>query len=67
MTIFQGNENLGMAMTFTLVTHVREQLSTILEDRMKKMKKEEVERERKALEVGVIPSAHLRGLTDSIP
>ena len=56
-----------MAMTFTLVTHVREQLSTILEDRMKKIQKEEVEKERKALEVGVIPSAYFQGLTDSIP
>jgi Na+-translocating ferredoxin:NAD+ oxidoreductase RnfG subunit len=56
-----------MAMTFTLVAHVREQLSTILQDRVKKKNQEEAERERKALEVGVIPSAYFQGLTDSIP
>ena len=55
-----------MAMTFTLVTHVRERLSTILQDRMKKKNDEEAEKERKALEVGVIPPAYLRGLTNSI-
>lgn len=55
-----------MAMTFTLVAHVREQLSTILQDRVKKKKKEEAETERKALEVGVIPPAYPQGLTGSI-
>ena len=53
-------------MTFTLVAHVREQLSTILQDRVKKKQKEEAETERKALEVGVIPPTDLQGLTDSI-
>jgi hypothetical protein len=67
LTIFQGNENLGMAMTFTLITHVREQLSTVLQDRVKKKNEEEAEKERKTLEVGVIPAAHFQGLTDSIP
>ena len=52
-------------MTFTLVAHTCEQLSTILQDRMKKKKAEEAEQERKAVEVGVIPSAHFQGLTDS--
>lgn len=47
-----------MAMTFTLVTHVREQLCVVLQDRVKKKKAEETEREQKALEVGVINSAH---------
>jgi len=47
-----------MAMTFTLVTHVREQLSTILQDRVKKKKGEEAEKERQAHEVGVISSAY---------
>jgi len=47
-----------MAMTFTLVAHVREQLSVVLQDRVKKKKAEEAEKERKALEVGVIVPAH---------
>jgi len=54
-------------MTFTLVAHVREQLSTILQDRMKKKTEEEAERERKALEVGVMSSACFQGLNGSIP
>ncbi|PVF95956.1 RWD-domain-containing protein [Serendipita vermifera] len=45
-----GNENIGTAMTFTLVSHLREQLSEILKERAEKIKQEEQEKERKALE-----------------
>ncbi len=47
----QGEENLGMAMTFTLVSHLREQLSTLVRSRADKRRKEELEKERLALEV----------------
>ncbi|CAG8683361.1 16546_t:CDS:2 [Acaulospora colombiana] len=46
----KGNENIGIAMTFTLVSHLREQLSEILKERAEKIKREEQEKERKALE-----------------
>ncbi|KIM24428.1 hypothetical protein M408DRAFT_317654 [Serendipita vermifera MAFF 305830] len=45
-----GNENTGMAMTFTLVTHLREQLTTILQARAEKIQQEEMEKERRAIE-----------------
>ncbi|KAK0210728.1 ubiquitin-conjugating enzyme/RWD-like protein [Desarmillaria ectypa] len=45
-----GEENLGMAMTFTLVSHLREQLSTLVRSRADKRRKEELEKERLALE-----------------
>ncbi|CCA73824.1 related to RWD domain-containing protein-Laccaria bicolor [Serendipita indica DSM 11827] len=45
-----GNENIGMAMTFTLVSHLREQLSSILQERAEKIKREEMEKERRAIE-----------------
>lgn len=45
-----GEENLGMAMTFTLVSHLREQLVTLVRDRAERRRKEEMERERLALE-----------------
>ena len=40
-----------MAMTFTLVSHLREQLVALVRDRAEKQRKEEVEKERLALEV----------------
>ncbi|KAI0928802.1 hypothetical protein AcW2_004688 [Taiwanofungus camphoratus] len=46
-----GEENLGMAMTFTLVSHLREQLSALVTSRIERRKKEETERERQALQV----------------
>ncbi|KAH7916064.1 RWD-domain-containing protein [Hygrophoropsis aurantiaca] len=46
-----GNENLGMAMTFTLVSHLREQLSILVRDRVEIKIAEEREKERIALEV----------------
>jgi hypothetical protein len=41
-----------MAMTFTIVSHLREQLSTLIRTRSERRKKEALELERKALEVG---------------
>lgn len=40
-----------MAMTFTLVSHLREQLSRLVRVRAEKRQKEEMEKERIALEV----------------
>lgn len=40
-----------MAMTFTLVSHLREQLSRLVRSREERRKKEEAEKERLALEV----------------
>ncbi|KAI0721672.1 RWD-domain-containing protein [Cerioporus squamosus] len=45
-----GEENLGMAMTFTLVTHLRERLSVLMREREERIQKEEMEKERRALE-----------------
>ncbi|KAI0695892.1 RWD-domain-containing protein [Cytidiella melzeri] len=45
-----GEENLGMAMTFTLVSHLREQLALLVKDREDRRRKEEAEKERLALE-----------------
>ena len=48
----QAQENVGMAMTFTIVSQLREQLSTLIRNRSERRKKEALELERKALEVG---------------
>ncbi|KAF5365749.1 hypothetical protein D9758_003301 [Tetrapyrgos nigripes] len=45
-----GEENLGMAMTFTLVSHLREQLSELVLSRAERGKKAEMEKERLAIE-----------------
>jgi len=45
-----GEDNLGMAMTFTLVSHLREQLAQLLRERVEKRKIEEQEKERLELE-----------------
>ncbi|KAF9069657.1 RWD-domain-containing protein [Rhodocollybia butyracea] len=45
-----GEENLGMAMTFTLVSHLREQLSSLVQSRETQRKFAESEKERLALE-----------------
>ena len=44
-----------MAMTFTIVSHLREQLSTLIRTRSERRKKEALESERKILEVGPRP------------
>ncbi|KAF7338316.1 RWD-domain-containing protein [Mycena venus] len=46
----RGEENLGIAMTFTLVSHLREQLSVLVKTRAEKKRKEEMEKERLAIE-----------------
>ncbi|KAF8228188.1 RWD domain-containing protein [Tricholoma matsutake] len=45
-----GTENLGMAMTFTLVSHLREVLSHLVRARVEKRRQEDMERERLVLE-----------------
>ncbi|KDQ60844.1 hypothetical protein JAAARDRAFT_31835 [Jaapia argillacea MUCL 33604] len=45
-----GEENLGMAMTFTLVSHLREHLSILVRTKAERRRKEESEKERQALE-----------------
>jgi hypothetical protein len=49
--LLQGEDNLGMAMTFTLVSHLREQLSSLIRIRAEDIAKTEAEEERLALEV----------------
>ncbi|KAF8798004.1 RWD domain-containing protein [Phlegmacium glaucopus] len=45
-----GEENLGMAMTFTLVSHLREQLSELVRSKLEEQRQRESEKERLALE-----------------
>jgi len=45
-----GEENIGMAMTFTIVSYLREQLSTLIRTRSERRRKEALELERKGLE-----------------
>ncbi|KAH9951321.1 RWD-domain-containing protein [Amylocystis lapponica] len=45
-----GEENLGMAMTFTLVSHLRERLSSLVQSRADLRHEQETEKERLALE-----------------
>jgi len=45
-----GDENLGMAMTFTLVSHLREQLSSLVLERAELQKREAAEKERLVVE-----------------
>jgi len=45
-----GEENLGMAMTFTLVSHLREELSSLAKSRVERRRREEQEKERLAIE-----------------
>lgn len=40
-----------MAMTFTLVTHLRERLSALQREREERIRKDEMEKERRAIEV----------------
>jgi len=48
----QGEENVGMAMTFTLVSHLREQLAELVRSRAEKERHLAAEKERLELEVG---------------
>lgn len=45
-----GEENLGMAMTFTLVSHLREQMASLVSSRVERRKHEESEKERQIIE-----------------
>ena len=54
LTLPQGEENLGMAMTFTLVSHLREQLSQLVRSKIEEHNRQESEKERLALEVKII-------------
>ena len=45
---------MGMAMTFTIVSYLREQLSTLIRTRSERRRKEALESERKALEAGLL-------------
>ncbi|PFH54376.1 hypothetical protein AMATHDRAFT_135578 [Amanita thiersii Skay4041] len=45
-----GEENIGMAMTFTLATFLREKLSQLMRSKEEKQKQAEMERERQMLE-----------------
>ena len=47
----QGEENVGMAMTFTLVSHLREQLAELVLSRVEKERRLAAEKERLELEV----------------
>lgn len=44
-----------MAMTFTIVTHLRERLSVLMREREERIQKEATEKERRALEVCTTP------------
>ena len=50
-TIGTEEENLGLAMVFTLVTTLRERLSELVRERAERHKAEEHEKERLAIEV----------------
>ncbi|KAI0306596.1 RWD-domain-containing protein [Multifurca ochricompacta] len=43
-----GQENIGMAMTFTIVSHLREQLSSLIRTRSERRKKEDILEEEEA-------------------
>ncbi|KAG1853700.1 RWD-domain-containing protein [Suillus subalutaceus] len=45
-----GEENIGMAMTFTLVSHLREQMASLVRKRADQLLAEETEKERVAIE-----------------
>lgn len=47
----QGEQNIGMAMTFTMVSYLREELLSLTRSRAERRRKEEHEKERLALEV----------------
>ena len=49
--VLQQDENIGMAMTFTLVTVLREKLLDVVKNRIEKKKQAEAEEERRLLEV----------------
>ncbi|EPT05982.1 hypothetical protein FOMPIDRAFT_1154615 [Fomitopsis schrenkii] len=58
-----GEENLGMAMTFTLAAQLREQLSALIRSRAEQREREAVDKERRAIEA---EEARTRGTPVSI-
>ena len=46
-----SEENIGMAMTFTLISHIREKLLALLQFRVERKRREAVEKERLEIEV----------------
>jgi RWD domain len=46
-----SEENIGMAMTFTLISHIRERLLVLLQSRVEQKRREAVEKERLEIEV----------------
>jgi RWD domain len=46
-----GEENIGMAMTFTLISHIREKLLALLQSRVERKRREAIEKERLEIEV----------------
>lgn len=50
-----GEENIGMAMTFTLISHIREKLLTLLQSRVERKRRKAVEKEQLEIEVLLIP------------
>lgn len=63
----KGEENVGMVMTFTLVSHLREQLSILLRERIERAKKEEQEKERLELEAWSCSQLETRYLYSPYP
>jgi hypothetical protein len=53
----QGEENLGMAMTFTLVSHLRDRLSLLIREREEARRRHEMEQERLVLEASILLSS----------
>lgn len=54
----QGAENLGMAMTFTLVSYLREAIGALIKEKIQIERKREAEKERLALEVSKLYTSH---------
>lgn len=52
-----------MAMTFTLVSHLREQLASLVSSRVERRKHEESEKERQIIEVRPLESRPIDALT----
>ncbi|KZT26219.1 RWD-domain-containing protein [Neolentinus lepideus HHB14362 ss-1] len=48
-----GEENVGMAMTFSLVSHLRERMTVVVREKVELKRKGEVEKERLALEARI--------------
>lgn len=54
MHALQGEDNVGIAMTFSIVSHLRELLLQLVSSRLERRIQEEKEKERRELEVGIV-------------